>query len=296
MSFLGRTLRKLKHYAEAAGAWSVFYFGHYAPFKFASNVCAALSRLVGPRLFPSERARANIKACFPTFSDEKIEEIVKEMWDNFARVAIEYSSPQTFWDGKNVQNIEIVGAEYLQHFKDDDKPGIIFTAHLANWQMITLAARSLGLELTQMYRSANNPYVDSLMRMCQKFAVQNVITKKRGGPRALLSLLKKKEHAFLLIDQKMGEGIPVPFLGREAMTATGPAWFYLSQNCPLLPARCERITPFTFRVTFYPPLKFTPTEDPEKDTYNFLLAINTLMGEWITERPGQWLWVHRRWT
>ena len=162
--------------------------------------------------------------------------------------------------------------------------------------MITLAAQSIGFDLTQMYRPANNPFVDRLMLKCQKLAVKNVITKRKGGPRDLFSLIKRGEHALLLIDQKLGEGLSIPFLGREAMTATGVARMYLNQGCPLLPARSERLHRTSrFRVTFYPPINYVPRGNHNKDMYDLLLSINTMIGEWIKERPGQWLWLHRRW-
>ena len=87
----------------------------------------------------------------------------------------------------------------------------------------------------------------------------------------------------------------VPFLGREAMTATGVARMYLNQGCPLLPARSERLHGSHFRVTFYPPINYAPKGDHRQDMYDLLLSINTMLGEWVKERPGQWLWLHRRW-
>jgi Kdo2-lipid IVA lauroyltransferase/acyltransferase len=252
-------------------------------------------RTVGPRLSLSNRARKSLKKCFPDITPAETEKIVIEMWDNYGRLAIEYVHADAFWNGKTLRHIEIVGAEHLKKLKDDGKPGIIFTAHTGNWQMITLAAQSVGFDLTQMYRAANNPWVDALMLKCQKLAVKNVITKKKSGPKDLLSLIRRGDHALLLVDQKMGEGVAVPFLGRDAMTAKGVARLYLNQDCPLLPARSERLSDSTFRVTFYPPVAFTPQGDQKKDIYDLLLHINNQISEWIKERPGQWLWVHRRW-
>lgn len=289
-------LKNIRHLLEAAGAWTLFGTLHYLlPFKAASNLGGWIGRTVGPRLSLSNRARSSLKKCFPAITPVEVEKIVTEMWDNYGRLIAEYAQATRFWDGKTLKNIEIVGAEHLKELQDDGKPGIIFTAHTGNWQMITLAAQSTGFDLTQMYRAANNPWVDTLMLKCQKLAVKNVITKKGGGPKDLLSLLKRGDHALLLVDQKMGEGMAVPFLGRDAMTAKGVARLYLNQGCPLLPARSERLSDSSFRVTFYPPIVFTPQGDQQKDMYDLLLHINNQISEWVKERPGQWLWVHRRW-
>jgi KDO2-lipid IV(A) lauroyltransferase len=289
-------LKKVRHFFEAAGAWTMFAVLHYCvPFKTASRFGGWAGRTIGPHLSLSNRARISLKKCFPDITPIETEKIVTEMWDNYGRLISEYVHADAFWNGKTLKHIELVGAEHLKTLKDDGKPGIIFTAHTGNWQMITLAAQSVGFDLTQMYRAANNPWVDALMLKCQKLAVKNVITKKKSGPKDLLSLIRRGDHALLLVDQKMGEGVAVPFLGRDAMTAKGVARLYLNQDCPLLPARSERLSDSTFRVTFYPPVTFTPQGDQQKDIYDLLLHINNQISEWIKERPGQWLWVHRRW-
>jgi len=289
-------LKKLRYLCEAGFVWLTFIFFHYIlPFNVSVSLGGWIGRKVGPLIFLSNRARTNIKKCFPELSSTEIEKIVTDMWDNYGRLAAEYANADAFWDGKTLRNIEVRGIEHLKHFQEDGKPGIIFTAHTGNWQMITLAAQSLGFDLTQMYRPANNPWVNSLMLRCQKLAVKHVITKGEGGPKNLLSFLKRGDHALLLVDQKMGEGIAVPFLGRDAMTAKGVARMYLNQGCPLLPARSERLHNSNFRVTFYPPIEFIPEGDQRKDMYSLLLKINTMIGEWVKERPSQWLWIHRRW-
>jgi len=289
-------LKKIRHLLEAGGVWIAFIFFHYIlPFKVSVAFGGWLARSIAPIAPLSRRAEKNLKKCYPDMSSTEINRIVREMWDNYGRLAAEYANADAFWDGKTLRNIEIHGIENLKHIQEDGKPGIIFTAHTGNWQMITLAAQSIGFDLTQMYRPANNPWVDTLMLRCQKLAVKNVITKGKGGPRDLLSLIKRGDHALLLVDQKMGEGMAVPFLGREAMTATGIARMYLNQDCPLLPARSERLHGSHFRVTFYPPINFKPMGDTKKDMYNLLLQINSLIEGWVKERPGQWLWLHRRW-
>ena len=291
-----RFLKKIRHLIEAIFVWFAFIFFHYVlPFKVSVFLGGWIGRHVGPYLPLSKRARSSLRKCFPELTTLEIERIVTDMWDNYGRLAAEYANADAFWDGKTLRNIEVRGIENLKYFQNDGKPGIIFTGHTGNWQMITLAAQSVGFDLTQMYRPANNPWVDQLMLYCQKLAVKNVITKKRGGPKDLLSLIRRGEHALLLVDQKMGEGISVPFLGRNAMTAKGVARMYLNQNCPLLPARSERLHGSHFRVTFYPPIEFTPCGDQSQDMYNLLLKINTMIGEWVLERPSQWLWIHRRW-
>ena len=94
----------------------------------------------------------------------------------------------------------------------------------------------------------------------------------------------------ILIDQKYNEGLAIPFFGRPAMTS--PAFVQMAQktNCPLIPVRGERLPGAHFRVTIYPPLNIT-----EQGVEDAIAQAHMLLEEWISERPGQWLWLHRRW-
>ncbi len=289
-------VKKIRHFLEFIGfGFALILLRFTLPFQWSTALAGWIGRTLGPRFLPrSALAMANLEKCFPTSTEAQRKAIVVEMWDNYARFIVEYMNPEPFWDGQTLHHIEIVGAEHLKNLFEDGKPGILFTAHYGNWQMALLAARSMGYDITQFYKATNNPLSDRIMQYCQKLTVKKVITRQEG-PKALLSLLKRKEHVLILVDQKDGGGLSVPFLGHNAMTANGWARIAQSQDCPLLPVRSERLSGFTFRVTFYPPMTVPQSGDTQKDIYDFLLAVNTMIGEWIRERPGQWFWLHRRW-
>jgi KDO2-lipid IV(A) lauroyltransferase len=99
----------------------------------------------------------------------------------------------------------------------------------------------------------------------------------------------------MLVDQKMNDGIAVPFFDRPAMTASAVAELALKFRCPVVPLRCERLGGAHFRVTALPPLLLPDTGDRIADSYSLMLNINQLIESWIREHPEQWLWLHRRW-
>lgn len=99
----------------------------------------------------------------------------------------------------------------------------------------------------------------------------------------------------MLVDQKMNDGIVVPFLGQDAMTAPALAQFALRYDCPVIPARVERLDGARFRITVLPPIPLARTGDRQTDIFNAMVQVNGLLEQWIRERPEQWLWLHRRW-
>ena len=149
--------------------------------------------------------------------------------------------------------------------------------------------------MVHIYRAANNPWVDRLIEKCRGPIGGRHYPKSARGTRNLLVALKDGEHLAMLVDQKYNEGIPVPFFGRDAMTAPTTAEFALRYRIPIVPARVERLKGARFRLTLYPPLDLPDSGDRKADVHAVMTEINGLFEAWIRDRPEQWLWLHRRW-
>jgi KDO2-lipid IV(A) lauroyltransferase len=99
----------------------------------------------------------------------------------------------------------------------------------------------------------------------------------------------------MLADQKMNDGIALPFFGRPAMTAPALAVLALRFDCDVLPARVERLAGARFRLTVYPPLPLPRSGDHHADVAMLMILVNQTLESWIRDRPEQWFWLHRRW-
>src|SRR5438034_521098 len=157
-----------------------------------------------------------------------------------------------------------------------------------------LAAGQYGTDVAQIYRAANNPLVD---RMIARFrgTGSEFIPKGRVASRRALAALRRGAHLTLLVDQKLNDGIAVPFFGRPAMTAPALALLALRFDCAVLPARVERLAGAHFRLTIHPPLALPRSGDRSADVAALMAAVNATLEGWIRERPEQWFWVHSRW-
>jgi KDO2-lipid IV(A) lauroyltransferase len=107
--------------------------------------------------------------------------------------------------------------------------------------------------------------------------------------------LRRGAHLALLADQKLNDGIAVPFFGRPAMTAPALALLALRFDCTVLPARVERLRGAHFRLTLYPPLELPRSGDRDADVAALMERVNRTLEGWIRERPEQWFWLHNRW-
>lgn len=280
---------------EAAIAHGAFVLFRRLSLDTASAIGGRVARAIGPRLGVTRRARKNLQRAFPEKSAAEIEAIVGDMWENLGRVATEYphlSRMRAFPPG-NV--IEVRGTEHVDAARARGRPLIFFAGHLANWEVCAIAAKQFGLPLHLVYRPANNPWVERIFQEGRGDIAAGLIPKGPDGARLVLDVLRAGKQLGILIDQKMNDGIPVPFFGRDAMTAPALARLAMKFDCAVLPAQVERLGGARFRLTVHPPLAIAKTGNLAKDLRDTMAAANALLEDWIRQRPGQWLWLHRRW-
>jgi KDO2-lipid IV(A) lauroyltransferase len=283
------------HRLQAWGAAIWFGAVGLLPLDCASALGSAIGRGIGPFLGVSKHARRNIKRAFPELSDSEIARVVAGMWDNLGRVAAEYPHLSKICVFESGGRVETHGFEHIDRAVAAGRRMIIFSGHIANWEIGMLAAVQYGISVTQIYRAANNPLVD---RMITRFRgdAGKLIPKGAVAARRAIATLRRGAHLTMLADQKMNDGIPVPFFGRPAMTAPALAALALRFDCDVLPARVERLGGARFRLTVFPPLPLPRSGNYHADAASLMAQVNATLETWIRDRPEQWFWVHRRWS
>ena len=264
------------------------------PLDWASGIGGFLGRKIGPKLKVSWVARYNLMKAFPEKSVAEIDAIVVGMWDNLVRTFVEYPHLRrlcTHYDGR----IEFVDYEKSEQMRDDGKAGILFSAHIGNWEIASVLGCKLKMPLHRVYRKANNPYVEWAFRWFRLKIKGDMVEKGASGFRQIVSEMRKGGHFALLIDQKMNEGIWVDFFGFPVKTTPSLARLVLKYGYPALPMRCERLNGAHFRLTPEPLLTIEKTGDTDKDVHAYMTKANKIVENWIRQKPEQWLWVHKRW-
>jgi len=283
--------RALAYPPQALGVVLLYGFFAILPVDAASAIGGWLGRNIGLRLGITKRALRNIERALPELDAPGYSAAMEEMWDNLGRVVAELPHLRRI----TAERVEIIGEENIVPFRRDGNPCIVFSGHFANWEILPPVARHIGIPCVQVYRAANNPLVDGFMRWVRRFEDNEIAPKGPRGARRAISALKEGRCLGILIDQKMNDGIAVPFFGRDAMTAPAPAQLGLRHECPIVPARLERLGGCHFRVTLNAPLDIPKTGDRKADVATVMRSVNALFEDWIRTRPGQWLWLHRRW-
>ena len=287
--------KRLLHLAEGIGAVLVYAFFRALPLDAASALGAFLARAIGPRLGLSRRALKNLRRAMPELSDDGASRVIIGMWDNLGRVIAEYPHLGKYRIYAGDGRIEMVGAEHIRAQNAPDQRAIFFSGHFGNWEVPTMALTQAGLSVVEMYRAANNPFVDGLINHARSVVGSELAAKGGTGARRMLAAMKNDRHIAMLVDQKQNDGIAVPFFGRDAMTGPALATFALRFDSAVVPVRVDRLKGARFRITVEPPLSYAKTGDADFDTLALMTTVNQVLERWIRERPDHWFWLHRRW-
>jgi KDO2-lipid IV(A) lauroyltransferase len=279
-------------YVAAGAARLALGLFRLLPLDAASAFGGWFGRTFGPRFPVHRKAARNLARAMPELTPDQQTKTLSSMWDNLGRVVAEYAHLATIGEAGR---IEVVGAEHLNAIRDSGKPAIFFSAHYGNWELMSLLAIRHGLPLVQVYRAANNPLAEELLQELRKPVGGRHVPKGMQAAREMLKALKQNECLAMLVDQKLSNGIAVPFFGRDAMTAPAAADLALRSHCPVVPIYAERLGGAQFRITIEAPILLEQTGDRDRDIYNGLLLINQMIEGWIRKRPDHWFWVHQRW-
>ncbi len=145
-----------------------------------------------------------------------------------------------------------------------------------------------------MVRPLGNPGVEALV--ARQRAAAGVGRIATDAPvRAIYGTLRANRWVAMLADQDARrQGVFVPFLGRPASTAAGPARIALGTGASIVMGFIRREEDGRHRIEVEPALEIDDPRAP--DAMLRLTALRTSRLErQVRAHPENWLWLHRRW-
>ena len=264
----------------------------------ASNLGGAVARAIGPALPVSRVAEANLRLAMPGLDAAARRRIVRGVWENLGRTVAELPHLPAMCLQAGRAGYEVVGAEELLRLAAAGEPAVVFSGHLANWELLIPVAAAHGIRIGLIYRAPSNPAADAVLRELRRAAMRHdvpMFPKGAEGARGALAHLRGGGVLGLLIDQKMNDGIAAPLFGHAAMTAPAGASLALRFRCRVIPVHAERLGPARYRVVVEPSLPLPDSGNRTADVATLTAAMNASLERWIRDRPAEWLWLHRRW-
>lgn len=266
----------------------------------ASDLGGWLLRSASPLIPVNRVALANIRAAFPDMAEPEVRRIARGAWENLGRTAAEYAHLKNLFDYDHLNpdapsRVEVDGIEHFVALKDDERPGLIFSAHLANWELPAICAEAYGLDTTAVFRAPNDPAIASVVHEIRSGAMGGLAAAKQGAAFAMQGVLERNGHLGMLIDQHFTRGVVVPFMGRPALTNPILGKFARRFECPVHGVRVIRLPNLRFRLELTPPLDLPRDATGEIDVQGAMAMMTAMVESWVRDYPEQWLWMHRRW-
>lgn len=268
----------------------------------SSDFVGNLARRFGPYIATSRTARKNLRAAYPEKSEAEIEEILRGVWENLGRVAGEFVHLEQMWDydhtRANQGRIETDDAEKFVALRDSGKPALIFTAHLANWELAAVCAAAHDLDAAVLFRAPDNRFMAEIIHETRSATMGQLLPAGVLGTMAMTGVLERGGHVGMLVDQyrdvRKG-GVPVRFFNR--MTPANSTIMRLARqyDCAVHGVRVIRLPSNRFRVELTDALELPRDSEGRIDIQPSMQVIMSMIERWIREYPDQWLWLHRRW-
>lgn len=296
---LNRHLPRIAGLATIPLIRGLFRFARALGAERASAWGGALVRWVGPSLPSHRTAMANLRAAFPERDEAALRLIAGDAWDNLGRTGAEYAHLHTLFDFDPAvpesQRMEVEGAEQFFALRDDGEPGLIFSAHLANWELPAICAARYGLEATAVFRPPNNAAAARLVQEVRRETMGGLAAAGPGAAFRMQGVVERGGHLGQLVDQHFTRGVVVEFFGRPCLANPLLGKLARHYDCPVHGARVVRLPGLRFRLELTPALDLPRDAEGLVDVRGAMQAMTATIEGWVRENPGQWLWMHRRW-
>ena len=247
------------------------------------------ARLIGPGAGWTARARANLALSLPALPDTERARIARAVCDNVGRSIAEMYAGDAFLD--RVSDLPLVGegAEALIAARDAGRPVVGVTAHFGNYNAARGAIIGQGLDMGSLYKPMRNPLFNAHYEDAMAALGGPMFPRNRRGVAAMVRHLRTGGMVALLADLHVGDGVPIPFFGRPAMTALTAAELANRYDALLVPFHGIRAPDgmgFTVRIG-----PEAPAGEPEARMRWLTADLEGL----VRAHPAQWFWIHRRW-
>jgi KDO2-lipid IV(A) lauroyltransferase len=288
---------------EYLGVSILLLFARLVPLRVGEFMSRHLGRVLYA-LLQSRRSIAleNLRQAFPDEKDPDDRRIARRSFSSFLLTCFESLKFQQILGEHDTGAEPVTLSEELRELLQkarrvhDESHGCIFvTPHIGNWELLPYAGFRVGIPLVAVVRPLDNVYLEKLLYRKRAGSGQ-IILPKRNALFVLQVTLKQGKSIGILPDQGTGQGIPVPFFGREAFTTPVPAMLAVMYHRPIVVVACCRSADsHSFEGVVSDPIWPGEYSSEKEEIYRLTGRMNLEMETIIRRYPDQYLWMHDRW-
>lgn len=270
------------------------------PVDAALNFAGRTARRFGPLSSRHKVAVENLRAAYPDKPEPEIEQIARGMWEHMGRLAAEYIFMDQLFDydpqTRKGERVTVEGEDiYLRLASESGQPHIVFTGHLGNFEMLSVAGSVFGMPVTSLFRAPNNRYIAEYIFRTRKELMGGLLASRTGAAFELASILDRGGNVGMLVDQKFRRGATTTFFDRPCKTSPLLAKLARQYECDVYPVVCKRLPGNRYHLKIEDRLDLPRNAAGDIDVTATAQALNDIVERWVREDPAQWMWFHKRW-
>lgn len=261
------------------------------PFRIQMTIGKSIGRLLYRFSGKLKRiTEINVKLCFPHFTLEQQNELIKK---NFEAVGVGFIEAAMAWwlpDEKLNHLFHLQGVEYGEAALAKGKGIILVGPHFTSLEMV---GRLLGKKYSfgVVYRPHKKAFVSFIQ---EKFRQKHYINYfARHRVRELLRALNRNMAIWFAYDIDAGEKSSVfaPFFGISTASLTSVSRMARLSGAAVVPVSFYRSdNEFRYEVVLSPALENFPSDDVLEDAKR----LNIILEEAIRYKPEQYIWQYKR--
>jgi Kdo2-lipid IVA lauroyltransferase/acyltransferase len=236
----------------------------------------------------------NLAIALPSLAGEHAR-IAVESYRNLGASAFELARTRAMGRDEIAARVRPKGLERFEAALAEGRGVIVVTGHFGNFDLLAASQAARGVPLAIVSREMSARQSNRFWMETRAASGLEIFT-ERDAARRSLPWLRAGKVLGLVIDQRTSEksgGVLSPFFGRRVWTSTAAARLARRTGAAIVPVRIDRREDGDHDLVVEPRLGLPPRDDPAF-VEAVTAACNAVLERWIRERPGHWMWIHRR--
>ncbi|MDX4040237.1 LpxL/LpxP family acyltransferase [Aliarcobacter skirrowii] len=240
-------------------------------------------------------ARANIDLVFKdSLTKSRKEEIIYNSYKSLCFNMYEHIENQRVNKEILFSKANILNKEIIEKAFKDNRKIIYITAHYGGWEITLPYIAMMFGEIAVVNRRMDNPHIQKKYEIGRS---KNRITmlEKKSAAKGMLTAFKENKSIAVVIDQHIGTGIDIEFLGQKVKATDSTARVALKFDAIIIPIFTVNNGFRDWTIEVQEPIDVKTYEFKSEDKIKELTQIqNDIVSNQILKKPDFWLWQHKR--
>ena len=241
--------------------------------------------------------RANLNFAYKDeLSSEQKESIVKNVYKNYAKFAINFIKNQNTTKEKVLKKVEFKNLEIFTNALKSGRPIIVQTAHYGEWELFSLAMAAKFGAVSIVGRALDSSVMQKILKANRtQFNIE--LIDKSGGAKRILKAIKDKRLLGILVDQNTAksDGIEIEFFGKKALHTPAVSVFAQKTDALIIPAfiKTSEENNKINEIYFFEPIDIR-NFDKDEAILKATQAQADATESFIRQKPDEYFWFHKR--